>query len=108
MSLFLEDVRFGVDLQTRIGQPEAARQRSDRDEHRRVARIFGALDRDGDDSYSFSISIVRSARPGVSATNRTVVSALARRRISATQSWTRPWNSIAGWQRITRGVHRRS
>ena len=46
---FLEDVGLGVDLQAGVGQAEAARQRADRDEHRRVARVLGALDRNGED-----------------------------------------------------------
>ena len=47
--LFLEDVGFGVDLQAGVRQPEPARQVADRDEHRGIARVFGALDRDGED-----------------------------------------------------------
>ena len=47
--LFLEDVGLGVDLQAGVGQPEAARQRADRDQHRRVARVLGALDRHRED-----------------------------------------------------------
>ena len=48
-ALFLEDVGLGVDLQAGVGQPEAARQAADRDQHRRVPRVLGALDRDGED-----------------------------------------------------------
>ena len=48
-ALFFEDVGFGVDLQSGVGQPEAARQIADRDEHRRVTRVLGALHRDGED-----------------------------------------------------------
>ncbi len=47
-TLLLEDVGLGVDLQPGVGQPEAARQRADGHEERRVAGIFGALDRDGE------------------------------------------------------------
>ena len=47
--LLLEDVGLGVDLQARVRQAEAARQRADGDEHRGVARVLGALDRDGED-----------------------------------------------------------
>ena len=47
--LFLEDVGLGVDLQAGVGQAEAARERADRDEHGRVARVFGALDRHRED-----------------------------------------------------------
>ena len=45
----LEDVRFRVDLQARIGQTESARQRADDDEHRGVARVLRALGGDGED-----------------------------------------------------------
>ena len=48
-ALLLEDVRLGVDLQRRVGEPEAARQRADGDEHRRRMRVLGAFDRHGDD-----------------------------------------------------------
>ena len=48
-ALLLEDVGFGVDLQARVGQPEPARQPADRHEHRRVARVVGALDRNRED-----------------------------------------------------------
>ena len=47
--LLLEDVGFGVDLQAGVGQPEAARQRADRDQHRRVPRVVRALDRHRED-----------------------------------------------------------
>ena len=39
--LFLEDVGLGVDLQRRVRQPEAARQRADGDQHRRGMRVLG-------------------------------------------------------------------
>ena len=48
-SLLFEDVGFRIDLQAGVGKTEAARQRSDRDEHHRVARVFGALHRNGED-----------------------------------------------------------
>ena len=48
-ALFLEDVGFGVDLQARVRQPEAARQPADRHEHRRIPRVLGALDRHRED-----------------------------------------------------------
>ena len=48
-ALFLEDVGFGVDLQAGVRQTEPARQRADRDEHRGVPRVLGALDRDRED-----------------------------------------------------------
>ena len=44
----------------------------------------------------------RSARPGLSATNSTVSPRSRAWRMSAIQSCTRPWNSIAGWQRTWR------
>ena len=47
--LFLEDVRLGVDLQAGIRQPESAREAADRDEDRRVPRIFRPLDRHRED-----------------------------------------------------------
>ena len=48
-ALFFEDVGFGVDLQAGVGQPEAARQPADRDQHRRVPRVLGAIDRHRED-----------------------------------------------------------
>ena len=71
VTFFLEDVRLGVDLQGRVRQPEAARQRTDGDEHRR-ARTRPPRVRRGTAtiSYSCRISIVRSARPWLPATNR--------------------------------------
>ena len=48
-AFFLEDVGLGVDLQRRIGEPEAARQRADGHEHRGRMRVLGALDGNGDD-----------------------------------------------------------
>ena len=43
--LLLEDVGFGVNLEARVGQPETARQASQRDEHGRVPRVLSSLDR---------------------------------------------------------------
>ena len=48
-ALLVEDVALDIDLQRRIGQPESARHRPDRDEHGRRMRVFGPLHRDGDD-----------------------------------------------------------
>src|SRR4029079_19213066 len=47
---------------------------------------------------------VRSARPGVAATNSVVSPASRSRRMSATQSATRPRISTAGWQRTFTGA----
>src|SRR5262245_9453462 len=49
-TLFLEDVGFGVDLQPRVGQPEAARQGANGDEQRRVSGVLGTLDRKRQDA----------------------------------------------------------
>ena len=43
--LFLEDVGLGVDVERRVRQAEAAGQPADRNQHRRIAGIVGALDR---------------------------------------------------------------
>ena len=75
-----------IDLQPGVGQPEAARELADRDEHGGVQQLVGALDRTPRRSYSFSSSIVRSARPGVAATNSMVSPRSRMRWISATQS----------------------
>ena len=48
-ALFLEDVGLGVDLQAGVRQPEAARQAADRDQHRGVPRVLGALDGNRED-----------------------------------------------------------
>ena len=45
----VEDVRFRVNLQAGIRQPESARHAAHGDQHRRVARIVGSLDRNGED-----------------------------------------------------------
>ena len=94
-ALLLEDVGLGVDLQAGVRQPEAARQRADRDEHRRVrARPRRARPARRSTSYSFSSSTVRSARPGGRRDEqRPCRRRRERARISATQSATRPWNS---------------
>ena len=55
-------------------------------------------------SYSLRSSIVRSARPGVAATNSVVSPSSRSRRISATQSGTRPCISTVGWQRTWRAA----
>ena len=61
---------------------------------RRTAHLR-AFDRHRRSSYSFSTSIVRSARPGVAATNRTASPSSRSRLISATQSPTRPCIGVA-------------
>src|SRR5262249_40475376 len=43
-ALLLEEIGLRVDLQQRVGQPEATRQQTDPHQHGRVARYFGALD----------------------------------------------------------------
>ena len=100
-ALLLEDVGFGVDLQPGVGQAEAARQAADRDQHRGVARVLGALDRNGE-RRRIPSAARSSARRGrrVAATNSVVSpSSRAAGGSSATQSATRPWISTAGWQR---------
>ncbi len=46
--ILFEHVGFGVDLKRGVGQPEAARQPADRHQHRRVPRIVGPLDGNGE------------------------------------------------------------
>ena len=48
-TLFFEDVRFREDLKAGVGQPEAAREGTDGHEDGGVPRVFGALDRRGED-----------------------------------------------------------
>ena len=71
-ALFFEDIRLGVDLQTGVRQAEAARHvptaTSTAAYRASSARSTGTAKT----SYSFSTSIVRSARPGVAATNSDV------------------------------------
>ena len=43
--VFFEDVGLGVDVERRVRQAEAAGQPADRNQHRRIAGIVGALDR---------------------------------------------------------------
>ena len=96
-ALLLEDVGFRVDLQRRVGQPEAARQRADGDEHRRRMRVLGAFDGNGDDVVLLQ-DLDRALGAAVAVGDEQHgVAALARAsRMSATQSLTRPRNSIAG------------
>jgi hypothetical protein len=44
-----EDIGLGIDLQAGFRQAEAARQSADGDEHRGIAGVFGALDRNRED-----------------------------------------------------------
>ena len=99
-ALLFEDIGLGVDLQAGVGQPEAARQRADRDQHRGVARVLGAIDRHREDV----VFLEQLDRPLGAARRRgdeqrRLAARRAACRISATQSATRPWNSSAGWQR---------
>ena len=45
-ALFLEHIRLGDDLQLGAGQPEALRELADRDVHRDVQQLVGAIDQD--------------------------------------------------------------
>ena len=95
--LFLEDVGFGVDLQAGVGQAEAARQtRRPRRARRRSARLRRA--RPEPRRRRIPSAARSSARrgPAVAATNSVVSPSSRSRRISATQSATRPCISTAG------------
>ncbi len=61
-ALLLEDIGLGVDLQPGVGQPEAARQRADGHQERRVAGIVGALDGNGEHAM-FLQQLDRAFRP---------------------------------------------
>ena len=52
-ALFLEDVGFGVDVQSGVGQPEAAREMADRDQDRCVTRVLGPLHGHGEQVVLF-------------------------------------------------------
>ena len=70
--LLVEDVRFGVDLQPGVRQPESPRQIARGDQHRRVSRIVGPLDRNGEDVVFLEQLDRPLGTAGVAATNSIV------------------------------------
>ena len=106
--LFFEDVGLGVNLQRRLRQPEAARQRADRHQHGAGMRVLGAFDRNGDD-FVLLQDLDRPLGATVRCRRRT---ARCRRGARACTDLgdpvgTRPRNSIAGWQDTLAGVRLR-